>query len=118
MPFPPSSSPESGLLMNELPEVQAILEGKANLQTSKSQRDSGGPQVTAHKIGLSKHSSQNTWLQRKDQEKTMKALRSQKNQNESLECGCLSKVTPCVLIQNEKDMGEKMNFEEKQLDGE
>lgn len=29
----------------------------------------------------------------------MKALRPQKNQNESLECDCLSKVTAYVLIQ-------------------
>lgn len=43
--------------------------------------------------------------QMKNQVKTMKALRPQKNQNESFQ-----KVQPACGSENEKDMGEKMDF--------
>lgn len=51
------------VLVNEALMMQAVLgERNTDLQTSKTQRDSGGLEVTAHKMGLSKHSSRNAWL--------------------------------------------------------
>lgn len=61
--FSLSALSEFMVLVNEALMMQAVLgERNIDLQTSKTQRDSGGLEVTAHKMGLSKHSSRNAWL--------------------------------------------------------
>lgn len=59
--------------------MQAVLgRGDTDLQTSKTPRDSGGPQVTERKMGLSKHSSRSAWLQMKNQEKNHESTKTSK----------------------------------------